>query len=252
MRRLLVLTSLAVLAGACLGSDFEDSLQGSWQLTSGTVDGEEIAMIDGYPITITFDEDRVGGTAACNSYGGTFSLSGSEITVSDLSMTEMGCFPEEIMQAEAMYAGAITRVGKVSLDEELTLSGDGVELAFEALEPVPDAGLTNTVWVLDGLVRGDSVSTPVMDTQATVEFFTDQSIVGDTGSRPFAGRYTISGAEVLVTELASDGHQCEPDLADQDNLVLSVLGDGFRVDIEGDRLHLSGQENQGLVFVAAS
>lgn len=252
MRRLLILTSLAVLAVACLGSDFADSLQGSWQLTSGTVDGEEIAIIEGHPITITFEEEQVSGKAACNSYGGAFSLSGSEVTISDLGMTEMGCFPEEVMEAEAMYAAAITRVERVSLDGALTLSGDGVELTFEALEPVPDAGLTNTVWVLDGLVRGDSVSTPVMDTRATVEFFTDESMVGDTGCRPFSGRYTISGAEVLVTELASDGHQCEPDLADQDSLVLSVLGDGFRVEIEGDRLTLSSQGNEGLMFVAGS
>lgn len=252
MRRLLILTSLAVLGVACLGSDFADSLQGSWQLTSGIVDGEEIAMIDGHPITITFEEDRVGGTAACNSYGGTFSLSGSDITISDLSMTDMGCFPEELMQTEAVYLEALTRIGRVALDGELTLSGDGVELVLEALEPVPDAGLTNTVWVLDGLVRGASVSTPVMDTRATVEFFTDESMLGDTGCRPFSGGYTISGAEVAVTELASDGHQCEPDLADQDSLVLSVLGDGFRVEIEGDRLTLSSQGNEGLIFVAGS
>lgn len=209
-------------------------------------------MVDGHPITITFEDDRVGGTAACNSYGGTFSLSGSEITVSDLSMTDMACFPDETMEAEAMYLEAVTRVGSVSLDEELTLSGNGVELVFEALEPVPDTGLTNTVWVLDGLIRGESVSTPVADTRATVEFFTDDSVLGDTGCRPFSGQYTISGAEVVVTEMSADGHECEPDLAEQDSLVLSVLGDGFRVDIEGDRLTLSSQGNEGLVFVAGS
>lgn len=241
-----------LVLAACLGSDFADSLDGSWQMTSGTVDGEEIPLLDDHPITITFEGENVGGTASCNSYGGTFELSGSEITFGDLAMTEMACFPEETMRAEGMYADAITRVDRVSLDGDLTLAGDGVELVFEALEPVPDAELTNTVWVLDGLIRGDAVSTPVLDTRATVEFFTDGSMLGDTGCRPFSGQYTISGAQVIVTEMAADGHECGPDLADQDSHILTTIGDGFRVKIEGDRLTTWSPGDVGLTFIAGS
>jgi heat shock protein HslJ len=103
-------------------------------MTSGTVDGEEIPIIETHPISITFEDDQVSGTASCNGYGGTFELDESTITFSDLAMTEMGCSPEEIMQAESMFATAITRVDRVSLDGNLTLSGAGVEMVFEAIE----------------------------------------------------------------------------------------------------------------------
>lgn len=252
MRRLALLSTLALALAACLGSDFADSLDGSWQMTSGTVNGEEIPLLDSHPITITFDGDRVTGTASCNSYGGDFELSGSQTRFENVAMTEMGCFPVEAMVAEAMYADAITRVQSVSLEGDLTLKGDGVQLAFEALEPVPDAELTNTVWVLDGLIVGDAVSTPVLGTRSTIEFFTDGSVLGDSGCRPFSGQYTVSGAEVVVTEIAADGHECEPEVAGQDGHFLTVIGDGFEAEIDGNRLTAWSQGDLGLVFMAES
>jgi len=140
MRKLALISLLALVATACLGSDFADSVQGSWQMTSGTVDGEEIPLLESHPVTISFEGDQVSGTAACNGYSGTFELDGSEISIGGVAMTEMACFPEETMETEAMFATAITRVDTVAIDEQMTLSGDGVELVFEALETVPDAG----------------------------------------------------------------------------------------------------------------
>ena len=135
MWRITLLTVLVLIATACLGSDFADSLEGSWQMTSGTVDGESIPILDSHPITITFEGDQVSGTASCNGYGGSYELEGSGVTFSDLIMTEMACSPQETMEAEAKFAEAITRVDTVSLDEQLTLSGDGVEMVFEVFEP---------------------------------------------------------------------------------------------------------------------
>lgn len=103
-------------------------------MTSGTVDGEEIPLLDSHPITISFEGDQVSGTASCNGYGGTFELSGSEITFSSLAMTEMACSPEEAMQAESLFGQGITRVDAVAIDERLTLTGDGVEMVFESVE----------------------------------------------------------------------------------------------------------------------
>ena len=135
MRKLALITVLAVGASGCLGSDFADSVEGSWQMTAGTVDGQPIPAPESHPITIAFEEDRVSGRASCNAYGGTFRINGSSISIGQLAMTEMACFPEETMEAEAMFSDAITRVDTISLDRTLTLSADGVEMVFEKLEP---------------------------------------------------------------------------------------------------------------------
>lgn len=128
--RLTPILALTLLFGACLGSDFADSLDGSWQLTSGIVDGNPIAILDSHPITLVLDGDEVGGVASCNSYGGVFALSGSTITFGDLAMTEMACLPAETMEAEALYARALAAATTVTIDDGLTLEGPGVELVF--------------------------------------------------------------------------------------------------------------------------
>jgi heat shock protein HslJ len=250
MRRITVLFVALVAVSACLGSDFADSLDGPWQLTSGTVGGEEIPIIDSHPITITFEGDQVGGTASCNGYVGTFELEGSSIGFENLAMTEMACSPEETMKAEQMYAEALTLVDRVSVDGELTLTGPDVELVFTALAPVAETDLTNTVWVLDGLITGDTVTS--VSGRSTVEFFTDGSVLGDTGCRPFSGQYVVNGAEVRLTEMAANGNECEPSLSEQDDHVISVLGDGFRVEIEGVRFTAWSVGDEGLSYRADS
>lgn len=240
---------IAVLSTACLGADFADSVEGSWQLTSGTVHGGEIQLVETHPITIHFEGDAVGGTASCNQYGGVFELSGSSISFSDLAMTEMACFPHETMDAEALYSQALGMVTTVEVDDGLTLSGPDVELVFTSLPPVPEAELTNTVWVLDGLVGGDAVSS-VSGDRATLEFFTDGSMLGGTGCRLLSGHYRVNGAEVVVTDLEAQGTDCQADLAEQDQRVVSVLEGTIRIDIADDRLTLSSVGGEALTYVA--
>lgn len=250
MRRIALIASVALLTAACLGSDFADSVEGSWQMTSGTVDGNEIPLVSSHPITINFEGDQVNGTASCNGYAGSFQVSGSEISFGNLAMTEMACFPEQVMEAETLFAQGLTMVDTVAVDGGLTLSGEGVEMSFEQLEPVPEAELTNTVWVLDGIIANDAISSASGE-RATLELFSDGSVLGGTGCRLLQGQYTISGAEVVLTELSAEG-DCDPALADQDSHVLTVLGDGFRVEIDGQRLTVWSAGDLGLSYLADS
>lgn len=248
MSKLALLAVLTLMAVGCLGSDFEDSIEGSWQLASGRVDGEEITIADTNPITIDFESEQVSGNGSCNHYSGSYALSGSSISFEPMAFTEMACFPEELMETEMMYGEALTRVEEVILDDGLVLRGSGVELVFEAVEPVPDAELTNTVWVLDSQVTGDAVSS-VLGERATLEFFTDGSLIGGTGCREFTGSYELSGAEVTILELVYPAHGCEPDLAPQDDHVLSVLDAGFSTEIDGEALNITGPGDLGLVYI---
>ena len=221
----------------------------AWELESGSLDGGPISILDDHPITLSFTEDDAGGTAACNGYGGSYTISGNEIIFSQMSQTEMACSPDETMTSEQMYLQALGRVEHFSMaDGMLTLDGEGVELVFVELPPVPTAELTGTVWVLDSLVQGDAVSS-VMGERATLELFTDGSMLGSTGCRSLTGRYIVTGAEVLINEMSAHG-ECPAELTGQDNLVVTVLGDGFRTTVEGDSLTLGSVGNEGLIYKA--
>jgi heat shock protein HslJ len=225
------------------------SIEGSWQLGSGTLDGAPIPMVDGFPITLTVDGESVGGTAACNGYGGSYTVDDDGIAFSEFGATAMACIPEETMASEGAYLEALTRATSVtSTADTLTLTGEGVELVFSELAPVLTADLTNTVWVLESLIEGNSASS-VGGERATLELFTDGSMLGSTGCRSLHGRYVVRGAEVVINELAAEG-ECTDELRAQDSLVVGVLGDGFRARVEGGILTLTKAGNLGLTYRA--
>jgi heat shock protein HslJ len=221
----------------------------AWALETGTVDGAAMTVVDGHLITLTITGDEASGTAACNGYGATVTISGSEIEFDELAMTQMACTPDEVMDSELLYIEALPRVETYSANaDSLTLNGEGVELNFVALPPVPIADLTGTVWVLDSLVQGDSVSSAAGE-RATLELYTDGSMLGSTGCRSLHGTYVVSGAEVQMPEMAAEG-ECPADLQAQDGQVVSVLGDGFRVAIDGQSLTVTSTGGFGLVYRA--
>ena len=249
MKRILLLAGVVLATVSCLGSDFEDSLEGEWRLTSGTVEGDDIPILDESPVTMTLADGQASGTAACNGYGGDYDLSGGSITFGDLIITEMACSPDEIMTAERLFMQGLTQVSTVELDGDLVMRGQGVELVFTALEPVEDAELQGTVWVLDGLITGETASS-AMGEGATLEFFSDGSVLGDTGCRPFSGQHTVEGAQVTIEGLAGDGEECAPDIADQDAQILSVLDGTVSAEIDGRLLTIMGSDGNGLTFLA--
>ena len=242
---------LAILAGCAEPGDGPAAglTDVPWELVSGTVDGAPMTLVAGFPITLTISEAAATGAAACNGYGAAVAISGADVTFSGLGATEMACSPDEVMESEQQYFAALPRVDSWSSTEHsLTLTGDGVELLFKALPPVPTAELTGTVWVLESLVDEDSVSSVGGD-RATLELYTDGSMLGSTGCRDLHGRYVVVGAEVTMPELAVEG-ECPPDLQTQDTQVISVLGDGFRATVDGQMLNLTSSGGLGLVYRA--
>jgi heat shock protein HslJ len=235
----------AVVGG---GTTQPSDITGAWELTSGTVDGDAIPREPGYPITLTLEPDRMGGTAACNGYGGSYQAGDGTITFGDISITEMGC-DGGVMDSEAAYMAALLLVDGYQLgDDGLALTGPGVELSYKLLPPVPTSELVGTVWILDGLIDGDSVSSTMGD-EATLELFTDGSLIGSTGCRTLTGTYVVTGASVEFTDFAAEG-DCPAELADQDGQVVTVLGDGFRVEIDGNQMIVSSVGEEGLVYKA--
>ena len=132
MRRIIAIAFLAMAGTACLGSDFADSVEGSWQLVSGTVDGTEVPILDTHPITIVFEGDQASGVSACNNYSAAFTLDGASIEFGDIVMTEMACLDQGVMEAETAYSAGLLAVDTITLDETLTLTGANVELVFES------------------------------------------------------------------------------------------------------------------------
>lgn len=219
-------------------------IEGEWVLVSG------VPLVDGYPISLSASVNEFGGRAACNQYGGSAVIDGDTISIGEMFMTEMGCEPA-VMDAESAYLtalGAITNWAIV--DGQLRLEGSGETLVFDRAPEVPTEALVGTTWILDTLVQDDMAFTTVGE-PATLLLHEDGTVTGSTGCRDLSGTWIESDAQIFFPEFAADG-ECPDDIWEQDNLVVTVLGDGFTASIDGDLLSLTSMGNEGLLYRATT
>lgn len=252
MRRSLLLLCLMLAAcgtpAASPSSGGSVDPQGSWQLASGGTDAGPVPIVDDHPITLTVEGSTIGGSAACNGYGGKLEPTAGGIRIIDLAWTAMACMPDEVMAAEAAYTRALAAVTAIRLDgQQLVLEGVGIELRFDPLPDPPTAALVDTTWTLDTLFV-DDVTTAPMGEPATLELRSDGSFTGSTGCRPFDGQWVEAGEQLMATTFAMGDVACPAELAGQDSHVVSVIGDGFVPSIEGERLTLLDPGGVGLVY----
>ncbi len=255
MRRSIIL--IAVLTAGCSAGAPSTSPsgggdpQGSWVLVSGGTGAGEIPIVATHPITLTIAGASIGGSAACNGYGGRLEASGAGIEIRDLAWTAMACIPDEVMAAEAAYTQALPTIRVIRRDgEQLVLEGVGVELRFDPLAAPPTADLVGTTWTLETLVDGGVVSAPTGE-PATLELRADGTFSGSTGCRPFDGQWAEAGEQLMATTFAMGDVACPAELANQDSHVVSVIGDGFVPSIEGELLTLLDPGGVGLVYRAS-
>lgn len=247
--RLLAGCTVLILASACgevAPPPAEVAAGGSWQLDSGTVRDEPMPLVTGYRITLTIEGDRATGRAACNRYGGTILIDGDAVSHGEIFRTAMGCQPT-VNSSEQAYLSALRRVDVVTRDgAALVFSGAETVLRFSPLPPVPEDALLGDSWRLERMIDGDT-SVPVGGERATLQLRADGTLSASTGCRQLTGTYVVEGDEILTTKLAAEG-RCQGDLSNQDGHIVTVLGDGFTVAIEGNHLTLMSMGNLGLAY----
>jgi heat shock protein HslJ len=88
-----------------------------------------------------FSADQISGSASCNHYFGTYAVSGSGITITDVAWTEMYCMdPEGVMDQEEAFLAALTSAASYRLADarlEFLDATGSVILTFEPPPAVP-------------------------------------------------------------------------------------------------------------------
>jgi len=123
---------LSVAACALPGLPTGDPLKGtSWRLV--TLGGA--GLVPGTQITATFEDGQVHGSAGCNSYGGSYQVSGDKLTMDAMFMTEMACMdPQGVMDQERQYLEMLgmAQTFKLSGGQLQVFSAGGEVLTFLA------------------------------------------------------------------------------------------------------------------------
>lgn len=227
---------------------------GTWTLWAGGGPSGEVPIVDGWPITITFGDDTLGGSAACNDYGARYQLDDRRLTIDGLGQNEAAC-DEPVMASERAFLDALLDVDGIDLlgergrdGPELALSGMATELLFSFTPAAPTADMAGRLWLLEALLQ-DGEETAPQGEPATLRLDPDGGLAGSTGCRTLVGRYQVTGSEVQFNEFGADG-DCPASLRGQDGLIINVLGDGFTPTLDGDTLVLESAGNEGLRYRA--
>jgi heat shock protein HslJ len=225
-----------------------EQLIGDWDFVDGTSGGAAIPQPPGRRATLSADGHRVTGTAFCNGYGGSYRVDGATMHVEDVAQTEMACL--DAMDAEAAFLTVLTAGDlRVSVSgDDLTLENDQGTLRFSRQTPVPTAALVGTRWVLDTLVDGEVASSTV-GKPAVLELADDGTFTAGTGCRDLSGRWQASG-DTVTLDYEWPEASCPAAVEAQEQHVIAALGNGFRAEIHGDRLTVTGGAGQGLVYRA--
>jgi heat shock protein HslJ len=118
---------------------------------STSVSGHE--LVEGTQIRLTFDDERMGASAGCNTMSGPYSFAEGTLQWTGApAATMMGC--EADLQAQDEWLAALLTEGvEAELDDDrLTLTADAVTIQLQA---ETDASLTGTTWTLASIIDGD-------------------------------------------------------------------------------------------------
>ena len=167
------------------------------------------APMAGTGISAEFTADgKVAGSAGCNRYSGTYTVSGGNITFStQMAMTMMMC-EQAVMDQESAYMQALGEAKTFAVNgDQLTLTGgDGVTLAVYKAQSQDLAG---TTWQVTAYNNGNQAVIGVVEgTTLTASFSKDGSMSGNSGCNDFNGPYKIDGDQITIGPLASSMKMC--------------------------------------------
>jgi heat shock protein HslJ len=206
--------------------------------------------------TATFANGQVGGNASCNTYFGNYRFhSDNRLSVEVMGMTEMYCFPEELMAQEQDFLAALDDAGAYVMAEDKLqiedVSGQEI-LVFSAQESAP---LVGTVWQLTSYNTGtDAVSSPLAGTEITAVFEEDGRLGGSASCNDYAASYEVFGAQISVGPVASTMMMCPgPEgIMDQERAYLASLEAVRSYEIQSKQLTMFGPDGEVVLTYTVS
>lgn len=232
----------AALTAAQAGSPLDGT---EWTLVS--IDGA--AAIPGTTVTLAFEglegSGRVSGNGGCNSYGGSYSLDGDALSISEVFSTLMACMDDNRTEQESAYFEALqAAAGYRITGNVLTITTeDGGALVFSQGTP-----LLGTQWVL-ATIDGNEV---VAGSSVTLTFGDEGQLSGNGGCNGFGGSYSLEDLSLSISEVMSTKMACADDaVTQQESTFFDRLSAADSYSIDGDTLTLVTADGDALIFQAA-
>jgi heat shock protein HslJ len=201
------LFAVAIMVTACGSGGSTNgaaSLEGEWRLLTMN----DAPLLPDSTITLTFEGEKLSGYSGCNSYGGPYTQTGSNLRVGMVAMTLMACLDDDVMQQEQTYAEVLSNVAKFRLGDnrlELLDKSGAARLTYARQETFTGqpAALVGTEWrllTLDGSALDETLSFTLT--------FTEDGYSGLAGCRHFEGNYQAGDGDIQFPSITMLEEDC--------------------------------------------
>jgi heat shock protein HslJ len=236
MNRLSVALVLLVAVGAVSSATAKTSpaLSGqTWQLNK--LAGIPRASLG---ITAAFTTNgKISGFSGCNNYSGTYSTTGTSITVSDkLAVTQKAC-RTGLMVTERAYLAALTAARSYSIERgTLTLMGRrSIRLATFTVQ---SESLVDTHWNVVGYNNGKQAVVSVNASTKLTATFTKVNVTGFAGCNDYNATYEATPPKISFGAVASTRKACSSPsgVMEQESAYLAALATAATYQMQGTTL----------------
>ncbi len=248
-------TCAAVVAGAALvlalgacGDEDDDvpadadaatTLTGtSWTLANASIDGDDVAAVGTSTLQFGDDGTTVAGSTGCNQFSGTYTQSGSDLTIELGPVTLAACVDPGAAAQEAAILAHLPEVASYAADGQLVLkdADDVTLLAYDQSE----ATIEGTSWTATGVNNGrGGVESSVATETVTADFGTDGALSGFAGCNTYNATFSLSGADgISITGITTTRKACEEEAMTLESQYVAALEQAETFTISGPTLTL--------------
>jgi len=209
------------------------------------------------PLTMQFipvessSSGTVGGVVVCNNYNASYTVDGTNLTISQTVTTLMAC-PPETAETEQAYLAALAGIESYQiLSNQMIVTSSAGQMAFVA----DRTSLVGTNWVLTALGDANNPTAPAEGSDFTA-FFTRQPgapsglLQGRSGCNEYNSTFVASLTEIKINPPATTRMACPPPVDAQETEFLLALSTASKYAIIGDVLKIPYDQGKMLSFTA--
>ncbi len=217
---------------------------GSWALDSYRSGTTLVPAVAASGATIAFtNTNNVSGSTGCNGFAGTYTISGSQLTIKLGPMTQRACTSAAVMTQETAITQQLPQVTAYRIEgNTLTLSGNGNDLFVYS--HVSNA-LPGTSWKVTGVNNGKgAVESTALTEKLTASFDDENTFKGFGGCNQLTGPYKGgSSGTVTIGPLTSTKKTCGTAADQLESQYNAALSHVTTYEIQGTTLTMRDASN---------